>query len=90
VQLAVAVQNEEQKKFVSYVFRVVTSSGFLGRYQCFGGTLPKSSTLKLSNMRFGVLAALKKSLLVFSGVTLCGLVGRYQRFRETYCIYCEG
>jgi hypothetical protein len=34
-------------------------------------------------MIFHVLTAWKMSMLVLSVVTLCGLVGRYQRFEET-------
>jgi hypothetical protein len=37
---------------------------------------------KSNDLRFEVLTAVKMSMLVFWVVTLCGLVGRYQRFGE--------
>jgi hypothetical protein len=37
-------------------------------------------------MRFNILTAVKISMLVFWVVTPCGLVGRYHRFRGTYCL----
>jgi hypothetical protein len=36
-------------------------------------------------MTFEILKAVKTSTLIFSVVTTCGLLGRYQRFRLTYC-----
>jgi hypothetical protein len=41
-------------------------------------------------VRFEVFAVVKMSVLVSWVVTLCGLVGRYQRFRETYCLHLQG
>jgi hypothetical protein len=41
-------------------------------------------------MRFEVLTAVKMSMLVFWVVTPCGLVGRFQRFRKTYCLHLLG
>jgi hypothetical protein len=38
-------------------------------------------------MRFEVLTAVKMSMLVFWVVTMCGLVGRYQRLGETVSIF---
>jgi hypothetical protein len=45
-------------------------------------------TLKtyIFHVRFEVLTAVKMSMLVFWVVTPCGLVRRYQRFGETYCL----
>jgi hypothetical protein len=43
-----------------------------------------------SHMRSVVLTAVKMSMLVFWVVTPCGLVGRYQRFRGTYCLLLQG
>jgi hypothetical protein len=36
-----------------------------------------------------VLMAVKMSMLVFWAVTLCGLVGIYQRFKEIYCLHLQ-
>jgi hypothetical protein len=36
-------------------------------------------------MRFEVLKGVKMSMVVFCVVTLCGLLGKYQRFGGTYC-----
>jgi hypothetical protein len=45
--------------------------------------------VKYKPMRFDVLTAVKMSMLVFWVVTPCGLVGRYQRFGGTYCLYLQ-
>jgi hypothetical protein len=41
-------------------------------------------------MRFEVLTAAKMLMLFFWIVTPCTLVGRYQRFGETYCLHLQG
>jgi hypothetical protein len=41
-------------------------------------------------MRFEVLTAVKKSMLVFWVVTPCGIVVKYQRFGGTYCPHLQG
>jgi hypothetical protein len=41
-------------------------------------------------VRFKVLTSVKILLLFFSVVTACGLVGRYQRFGETYSLFLQG
>jgi hypothetical protein len=38
-------------------------------------------------MKFEVLATMKILMMIFWIVTPCGLVGRYQRVRETYYLY---
>jgi hypothetical protein len=40
-------------------------------------------------MRTEVLTA-KMSMLVFGAIMLCELVGKYQRFGETYCLHLQG
>jgi hypothetical protein len=40
-------------------------------------------------LRFEVLTAVKMSVLFFWVVTLCGLVGKYQRFGGTYCLHLQ-
>jgi hypothetical protein len=40
-------------------------------------------------MRCDVLTAVKTSMLVFCVVTPCGLIGRYQRFGDTYCFHLQ-
>jgi hypothetical protein len=41
-------------------------------------------------MRFGVITAVKMSLMVFWAVTPCGIVDRYRRFGGTYCLQLQG
>jgi hypothetical protein len=41
-------------------------------------------------MRFGLLTAMKMSMVVFWVVTSCGLVGGCQRFGGTYCLHLQG
>jgi hypothetical protein len=38
-------------------------------------------------MRFEVLMTVKMLMLVYWVLTLCGPVGRYQRFGGTYCLH---
>jgi hypothetical protein len=40
--------------------------------------------------RFEVLRAVMTLMMLFQVVTLCGLVGRYQLFGETYCLHPQG
>jgi hypothetical protein len=40
-------------------------------------------------MRFEVLTTVNFPMLVFWIVTPCGLIGRYQRFGETYCLHLQ-
>jgi hypothetical protein len=40
-------------------------------------------------MRFEVFMAVKMSMSVFWVVTPCGLRGKYQRFRGTYCLHLQ-
>jgi hypothetical protein len=41
-------------------------------------------------MMLEVPSALKKSMLVFWVARPCGIVGRYRRFGETYCLHLQG
>jgi hypothetical protein len=41
-------------------------------------------------LRFQVLAVVNMSMFVFWVVTPRGLVGKYQRFKETYCLHLQG
>jgi hypothetical protein len=40
--------------------------------------------------RFEVITAVRMAMLLFWVVTSCGLVGKYQRFGETYCLQLQG
>jgi uncharacterized membrane protein YqjE len=40
-------------------------------------------------MTFEVLTVVKMTMLVIWVVTPCGLVGRYQRFGQTYCLHLQ-
>jgi hypothetical protein len=47
-------------------------------------------TKQVQNVRLEVLTALKMTVLFFWVVTPCRLIGRYQRFGETYCLHLQG
>jgi hypothetical protein len=44
---------------------------------------------EMSGKMFEVLTAVKMLMVVFWVVTPCGLVGGYQHFRGTYCLYIQ-
>jgi hypothetical protein len=51
---------------------------------------PTQHKFLLTYMRFDVLTAVRMSMLLLWVVTPCELVGRYQRFGETYCLHLQG
>jgi hypothetical protein len=62
---------------------------------CFANTVSSREDIRKSSsmtryVRFEVVMAVKMLFLFFWVVTSCGLIGRYQHFRETYCLHRQG
>lgn len=71
---------------MSAFFFVVLSCGGRGHATC--SPRPRSPT-KYDSVRFQVFTEVKMSIMVFWVVTLCGLVGGYQRFGEKYRLFLQ-